>query len=140
MNGIEPPRPMLPYGLPNTSSLTLSNALASHGDSSGAFQPSSASTPDSSTVAPYGTSVVSALEIASRAACESAVGGSRKLNANVVLVRSTLPASAGSGRPEAPITDSVGRQVLFSSSSTSSATTGRVEPCRGKEPMNEPGA
>src|ERR1044072_4152209 len=100
MNGIEPPSRMVSHGLPsNTAALSESNVDSSHGAMTGAFQPSPSSDRDSDTCAPYGTSVVSAFSSAASAAGGDAVGGSRKLSVNVVSVRSTLPASAGSGKP-----------------------------------------
>src|SRR5204863_1687132 len=108
MNGIEPPIPTVRHGLPNTDSERPSRVARSHGASGGAFQPSAASVEPNSTCAPNGTSVVTALRVASSAAAESAVGGSRKLSLNVLDGRSTLPASAGAGKPAAPITERVG--------------------------------
>src|SRR6201986_1171790 len=51
MNGIEPPSPIKPTGLPKASILALSSALASHGDKVGAFQPLSAGGPSKLTSA-----------------------------------------------------------------------------------------
>ena len=75
--------------------------------------------------------MVSACTTAAPAAFASASGGVRKLSVSDVAARSTFPAWAGSGSPAAPVTDSVGRQVLFKISSTSSSDTGRMPSSSG---------
>ena len=56
------------------------------------------------------------------------VGGRRSERTRAVFGRSTLPAFAGAGRPSAPVTESIGRQVRFSARSARSAVIGCI-PC-----------
>src|SRR5262245_50116061 len=122
MNGIEPPRPRARHWLPsNTLALNASRASLSQGAVDGAFQPGPVSWRDNVTFAPYGTSVVSAFSTAASAVFGFTSGGRRKLSVRVVDGRSTLPASSGSGRPAAPMTDIIGRHALLAISSKSSA-------------------
>jgi hypothetical protein len=90
-------------------------------------------TSSTSTTASYGTSVVRMRTSASLATVAVTPGGVRKLKRKVVSERNTAPATAGSGMPAAPITERVGRQVLLSSSSTSSSLTARVFPANGND-------
>ena len=52
----------------------------------------------------------------------------RRLSLNAVYGRSTLPASFSAGMPSTPVTESVGRQVRLSSTSTGSVVTGSTGP------------
>ena len=64
------------------------------------------------------------LDRARRRACGSTPGGRRNDSLSAVYGRSTLPAFCSDGMPSTPVTDSVGRQVLLSSSSTGSSDSG----------------
>src|SRR6185436_3758516 len=61
----------------------------------------------------------------------STVGGKRSDSCSWVFGRSTLPAFANAGRPSAPVTASIGRQVRFSTSSARSLCIGFVPPAKG---------
>jgi hypothetical protein len=61
----------------------------------------------------------------------ASVGGNRNDSLRVVCGRSTLPALRKAGRPSAPVTLSVGRQLLLSSSSNGSFETGRIPGING---------
>src|ERR1700728_2556248 len=89
MKGIEPPSPMKAGGLPKCALLALSSALASQGESAGAFQPVSPRGASNATVAPSGGLSSSDFFTAMRAGSASQVGGKRSDNFNVVKGRRT---------------------------------------------------
>jgi hypothetical protein len=136
MNGMLPPVPMYSAGLPKKACEAACMEAASHGATGGAFQPPMAESTRNSTCAPSG-GAVSRVDFTSAAAFfGSSVGGRRKDSFTAVQGLSVLPAEPVAGRPSAPVTDSVGRQVLFSSSSTGSVALGRVLPAQGNSAMH----
>src|SRR5678816_4892695 len=106
-------------------------AVSSHGAVEGAFQPPAGDSTSNVTFAPYGGSLSSTCLIAFAAACPSTPGGKRNDSLSAVNGRSTLPAFCSDGIPSAPVTDSVGRQLLLRSSSYGSSLIGRVPPAKG---------
>ena len=126
MNGMLPPVPMYIASRPKNSRDAVCIDSASHGAISGAFQPPIDDSTFAATRAPYGGSRVSAATTASAARCGSVVGARRNDSFRLVYGRNVLPAAPQAGRPSAPVMLSVGRQVLFSSSSYGSFETARM--------------
>ena len=125
MNGIDPPRPANIAGLPKYVADARWIDSSSFGSVAGAFQPLPASPyVFIVTRAPYGGSA-STISLSRRTARPAShVGGRRSEILSVVCGRSTLPPSAGSGIPAAPVIASAGRHVLFRISSYGSVLTG----------------
>ena len=80
------------------------------------------------TLALYGASASSSALISCEAATASTSGGRRSDSLKAVRGRSTLPALDSGGRPSAPVTDSVGRQVRFSRACSGSVVMGSTKP------------
>src|SRR3954467_13909087 len=93
---------------------------SSHAAKGGAFQPAEADASSKVTCAPYGGSRPSACLTALTAISPSVVGASRNESFNVISGNNTLPADPTAGRPSAPVTATVARQVLLISNSTGS--------------------
>src|SRR5271155_2688540 len=92
MNGIVPPSPMKAGGLPKKLRDARSSDRASHGASSGAFQPAAPQSGLKVTFAPYGGSASIRLLSFSFADFGSQPGGIRNDSLSAVSGRSTLPA------------------------------------------------
>src|SRR6185295_9307660 len=106
-------------------------AASSHGAVEGAFHPPAGDSTSNVTFAPYGGSLSNACFTAFAAACPSTPGGRRNDSLSAVKGRSTLPAFCSEGIPSAPVTESVGRQLLLRSNSYGSSFIGRVPPANG---------
>ena len=117
MNGIVPPVPMYIDGLLKNACEAFCMDASSHSATGGAFHPAMVDSTWNDTFDSGGVS-------ASRISCTvfaaspaSQVGGRRNDSFTVLNGSSVLPASTSAGRPAAPDTLMVGRQVLFSNSS-----------------------
>src|SRR3546814_16255109 len=102
-------------------------AFSSHGDIAGAFQPVEAFSSSRLTCAPLGGSRSSTSLSTSPAALPSSVGGRRSESFTAVCGRSTLPADSSDGMPSIPVSDSAGRQVRLSTSSSRSSDIGVLD-------------
>ena len=134
MNGIVPPTPMYIASRRSTPARRAAIARSSHGAIAGAFQPPWLDSTSNSTFAPYGGSLSSAFLTARGGGLRVDVGGKRNDSFSAVYGRSTFPAFCSDGMPSAPVTASVGRHVLLSSSSYGSFAIGRVPAANGNLP------
>ncbi len=126
MKGIVPPMPMYIASLPKKFFDADDIAAASHGAVEGAFQPSAPGSASYRTFAPYGGSFSNV----SLSAAPARSGSTPGRNAERQLERRIRPQHVArirqaSGMPSTPVViDSVGRQVLFNSSSAGSLSMG----------------
>src|ERR1700732_3585876 len=104
---------------------------SSQGASWGAFQPAVPEAFSKPTWAPYGGSRSSVSLTAFTASAGSVVGARRNERLNTSSGSSTLPAEPTAGRPSAPVTATVARQVLLISNSTGSLDRGRTPLANG---------
>src|SRR3981081_3671404 len=107
---------------------------SSQGASAGAFQPAVAEAFSKPTWAPYGGLRSNVSLTAPAATAASVVGASRSDSLNTSSGSSTLPADPTAGRPSAPVTATVARQVLLISSSTGSLDRGCTPLANGSFP------
>ena len=102
INGMPPPIPMPPAGLPKWLMEAAVRASASHGSVTGAFHPFPPLVAVTVTVAFDGGSALSTSISNLAASPQSTVGGNRNESPRVVKGRKTLPASASDGTPSMP--------------------------------------
>src|SRR4026209_2433343 len=106
-------------------------AASIQGAVDGAFPPPMLDSISNFTVAPYGGLLSSACLTALPAASPSTPGGNPNDSLRAVKGRATLPAFCSDGMPAAPVTESVGRQLLLRSNSYGSSLIGPVPPEKG---------
>src|SRR4051794_21320803 len=107
---------------------------SSQGAKVGAFQPPVPPSPSKVTCTPYGGARSSASRRALAARAGSVVGANRNESLQLSSGNNTLPADPTGGRPSAPVTARVARQVLLMISSTGSLDIGRTPGAQGTLP------
>src|ERR1700744_673408 len=129
--GMVPPPPKLTASRPYTFCEARCIEFSNHGANAGAFQPPDDDSGSKLTCAPYGGSRCRASCTARAALSGSTVGGRRSEIFKDISGNSTLPAALTDGKPSAPVTAKVGRQVLLMSSCAASAFTGLTPGANG---------
>ncbi len=104
-------------GLPKKACDAFCIEASSHSATGGAFQPAIVDSTRNDTFDSGGVSASRISCTVFAASSASVVGGRRNDSFKVLNGSSVLPASTRAGRPAAPVTLIVGRQVLLSSSS-----------------------